>query len=121
MRTFLLASLIVMMSVVIGVGPAAADSFVTYPDNSKSQAINLGGGQHAFVFFDIPGDNDIFVHPVDFAANLLLVSLQGFGGYAIWLNFEGFNAGYMQFGVYTCAGPAPTSCGFGNRRGTFLL
>src|SRR5688572_3767200 len=108
MRTFLLASLIVMMAVVIGVGPAAADSTLNYPDTSRSQAINLGGGQHAFVFFDIPGDNDIFVHPVDFSANLLFVSLsQTFFGFAIWLDFEGFNGGALQYGVYTCNGGPP--------------
>jgi hypothetical protein len=122
MRTFLLASLIVTLSVVIGIGSAAADSTVNYPDTSRSQAIDLGGGQHAFVFFDIPGDNDIFIHPVTFAANLLLVNLQGFVGFAIWLDFEGFNGQFMQFGVYTCNGGPP--CGFGNppiRRGTFFL
>jgi hypothetical protein len=124
MRKFLIAGLIVAVSVVIGVGSAAADSTLTYPDTSRSQAINLGGGQHAFVFFDIPGDNDIFVHPVDFSANLLFVSLsQTFNGFGIWLDFEGFNSGFMQFGVYTCTG-VQTSCGFGNpaiRRGTFFL
>jgi hypothetical protein len=121
MRTFLLASLIVTVSVLIGVGPAAADSNLTYPDTSRSQAIDLGGGQHAFVFFDIPGDNDIFVHPVTFAANLLFVSLnQTFNGFALWLDFEGFNGGFMQFGVYTCTG-VQTSCSFGARRGTFFL
>jgi hypothetical protein len=123
MHTFRLATLIVTLSIVIGIGSAAADSTVVYPDDSRSQAIDLGGGQHAFVFFDIPGDNDIFIHPVTFGANLLLVNLQGFLGYAIWLDFEGFNGGFMQFGVYTCAGTSQ-SCGFGNppiRRGTFFL
>jgi hypothetical protein len=120
MRTFLLTGLVVAVAVVIGVGSAAADSTVNYPDTSRSQAIDLGGGQHAFVFFDVPGDNDIFVHPVTFGANPLFVSLnQTFNGFALWLDFEGFNGGFMQFGVYTCNGGPP--CGFGARRGTFFL
>ena len=121
MRTKLLVSLIVAVSVVIGVGSAAADSNLTYPDSSRSLAIDLGGGQHAFVFFDIPGDNDIFVHPVNFAATLLQVTVnQTFTGFALWLDFEGFNGQFMQFGVYTCTG-VQTSCSFGARRGTFFL
>ena len=120
MRTFLIVSLILVASLVIGVGSAAADSTINYPDTSRSQAINLGGGQHAFVFFDIPGDNDIFVHPVDFSAFLLAVSLQGFVGFGIWLDYEGINSGYLQYGVYTCNATSG-GCAFGIRRGTFLL
>lgn len=123
MRTLRVASLIVAMAVMIGAGPAAADSTVNYPDNSRSQALDLGSGQHGFVFFDIPGDNDIFVHPVTFGANLLFVALsQTFTGFAFWLDFEGFNSGYLQYGVYACSGTPP--CAFGNppvRRGTLLL
>ena len=121
MRTRLLGSLIVTFCVLIGIGPAAADSNLTYPDGTTSLAVNLGGGQHAFVLFDNPGDRDIFVHPVDFNANLLFVSfgntLDGFG---IWLDFEGVNQGFLQYGVYTCNGSAQ-SCLFGNRRGTLFL
>jgi hypothetical protein len=123
MRRRFLVSLIVALGVLFAVGSASADSSLTYPDNSRSQAINLGGGQHAFVFFDIPGDNDIFVHPVDFNANFLFVSLnQSFNGFGIWLDFEGFNQGFLQYGVYTCNG-VQTSCGFGapTRRGTLFL
>jgi len=121
MRTSFVIGLIVACGVLVSVGLAAADSSLDYPDGSKSQAINLGNGQHAFVFFDIPGDNDIFVHPVDFNANLLFVNVNNtFSGFALWLDFEGFNQGFMQFGVYTCNG-VPTSCSFGSRRGTLFL
>ena len=120
MRTFLIVSLILVASLVIGIAPAAADSTLNYPDTSRSQAINLGGGQHAFVFFDIPGDNDIFVHPINAFANpLLLVVNDTFTGYALWLDFEGFNGNRLQYGVYTCGGPLP--CVFGFRQGTILL
>jgi hypothetical protein len=121
MRARFLVSLIVALGVLIAVGSAWADSSITYPDNSRSEAINLGGGQHAFIFFDIPHDNDIFVHPVDFSANLLFVSVnQTFNGFSLWLDFEGFNSGYLQYGVYVCTG-VPGSCSFGSRRGTLFL
>jgi hypothetical protein len=121
MRASLLGSLIVTFCVLIGIGPAAADSNLTYPDGTTSLAINLGGGQHIFVLFDNPGDHDIFVHPVDFAANLLLVSVNNtFNGFGLWLDFEGVNQGFLQYGVYVCTGSAQ-SCSFGNRRGTLFL
>ena len=120
MRTNLLVSLFIALCVLIGVGPAAATD-VTYPDGSFSQVFNLGNGAHAFVFFDNPGDHDIFVHPVDFSTNLFQVSLNNtFIGFALWLDFEGLNGGFMQFGVYTCTGSSQ-SCSFGNRRGTLFL
>jgi len=118
MRTSLLVSLIVAVGIFIGVGTAAADSSVFYPDGgSSSLAINLGNGAHAFVFFnDI---DDIFIHPVDFFADLVQVNLNGFVGFAIFLNFEGLNQGFQQYGVFTCTGFP--SCFFGARRGTFFL
>ena len=121
MRTNLVASLIVALGILVSVGPAAADSNLTYPDGTTSLVVNLGGGQHAFVLFDNPGDRDIFVHPVDFGSNLLFVTLnQSFNGYGIWLDFEGTNQGFLQYGVYTCNGSSQ-SCTFGNRRGTLFL
>ncbi len=120
MRTKLFVSLIVAACLLMGVGQAGADSNLTYPDGTFSMAIDLGGGQHAFVLFDNPGDRDIFVHPVDFGANLLFVSVNTFGGFGLWLNFEGVNQGLLQYGVYTCNG-SPQSCSFGNRRGTLFL
>ena len=52
MRTSLLIGLIVALCVVGGVGSAAADSTVNFRFGASSLAINLGGGLHAFVFFD---------------------------------------------------------------------
>lgn len=119
MRMRLAAILIVMLGVLIGVGTANADSSFTYPDGSRSQAFNLGNGI-AFVFFDLPGDGDIFIHPVDFFANTLRVAVNStFTGFALWLDFEGFNQGYQQYGVYSCDFSLP--CSFGSRRGTLLL
>ena len=119
-KNLLLVGLLVTLCVLIGVGTVAASN-VTYPDGSTSQAINLGNGQHAFVFFDNPGDLDIFVHPVDFFADLLLVTLNGtISGYALWLDFEGQNGGFLQYGIYACTGSSQ-SCSFGARRGTLLL
>ena len=121
MHTKLLVSLIVAVCILMGVGPAGADSNLTYPDGTSSQAINLGGGQHIFVLFDNSGTRNIFVHPVDFSANLLLVSVNPtFVGFGLWLNFEGVNQGFLQYGVYVCTGSS-TSCAFGNRRGTLFL
>ena len=129
MRTPLMVSLIM---ITLGLGMAAepvrADSAFTYsalgvpggPDNSRSQALHIGTGQYAFIFFDLAGDNDIFVHPINAFANpLLLIVNDTFTGYALWLDFEGFNGNRLQYGVYTCAGPLP--CVFGFRQGTILL
>ena len=122
MRTKLLINLIVAVCVLMGVGQAAADSNLNYPDGTFSEVINLGGGQHAFVLFDNPGDRDIFVHPVDFSGNLLFVNVNNtFMGFGLWLDFEGqTNQGFLQYGVYVCAGSSQ-SCSFGNRRGTLFL
>lgn len=130
MRTRFLASLIVAMGIQISVASSWADSSFTYsalgvpggPDNSRSQALNIGTGQYAFIFFDLAGDNDIFVHPINALANPLLVvvnSNSAFTGFALWLDFEGFNSGFLQYGVYTCTGGPP--CSFGFRRGTIFL
>lgn len=123
MRTSLLASLIVALGIIlISVGPAAADSFVGYPDGSISRVVALGGGVQGFVFFDFAssGDLDIFVHPVNAFSDLAPVSLAGFAGFALWLDFEGTSGPFLVYGVYTCLG-SPFSCSFGGRRGTLLL
>jgi hypothetical protein len=120
MRTRLLIGLIVTLCFLGGVGSASADSFLTFPDGTQTEAIDIGSGI-AFVSIDNPGDGDIFIHPVNFSANLLFVTLNNtFSGFAIWLDFEGFNGGFRQYGVFVCTG-AQTSCSFGSRRGTFFL
>jgi hypothetical protein len=121
MRTRLVIGLMVAFGILIGVGPAAAISSVTFPDGTFTEAIPLGNGAQAFVSIDNPGDGDIFIHPVDVFSNLLLVTLNNsFTGFAIWLDFEGFNQGFKQYGVYVCTGSSG-SCSFGSRRGTFFI
>jgi hypothetical protein len=122
MRTSLLIGFIVAFGVLIGFGSAAA-SIVTFPDGTVTQGIPLGNGAQGFVAIDNPGDGDIFIHPVDVFSNLIFVTLNNtsaFSGFAIWLDFEGFNQGFRQYGVYVCSGSSG-SCGFGTRRGTFFL
>jgi hypothetical protein len=122
MRTILIG-LMLVVGVLIGVGTAAADSNVTYPDNTVTEAISLGcDGCHAFVAIDNPGDGDIFIHPVNFFGNLLFVQLgntSAFSGFAIWLDFRGFSGSFRVYDVYVCSG-SQTSCSF-NFRGQFFL
>ena len=121
MRTRFLVSLIVGLCVLIGVGPAAA-SEVNYLDGSSSLAIDLGNGL-AFVFFNDLVPPDIFIHAVDFFADLLPVSLNNtFNGSAFHLRFEGFNQGFTQYGVYTCNTSNLVSCNVSSTRlDTFFL
>lgn len=124
MRTSILIGLLVLCCVLVAVGPAAAvDSEVLYPDDSVSLALRIGSGLYAFVFFDNAGDFDIFIHPIDSFAELLFVSLAStFTGFAFWLDFEGFNGGFEQYGVYTCPSANSFGCTVsGVRRGTFFL
>jgi len=122
MRTRLLIGLIVALCFFGGVGSAAADSTVNYPDGSVSLAFNLGGGTIAFVFENDLNPPDIFIHAVNAFANLQQVSLQSFNGFAFFLSFEGFNQGFRQYGVYACTGFSNQTCNVsGTRRGTFFL
>lgn len=125
MKTKLLLGLLALCCVAVAVGPAAADSNITYPDGSFSLAQYIGGNAIAFIFNDVPGDSDYFIHVVNFAANLSLAGLPVSGGaivngFAFWLDFEGFNQGFLQYGVYSCTG-VQTNCGFNGRRGTLFL
>ena len=130
MRTSFLIGLIVALCVLGGVGSAAADSTVNYRFGSSSLAINLCPslvpsclGQHAFVFFNDLNPPDIFIHPIDFVANLLQVTLANtFTGFAIQLVFEGFNQGFRQYGVFTCVAFSNQTCNVSSvRRGTFFI
>ena len=123
MRTSFLIGLIIALGVLIGAGPAVADSTVNYPDGSSSLALDLGGGAQAFVFFNDLVPPDVFVHAVDSFANLFQVTLNpgGFNGFAIFLGFEGFNQGFRQYGVYTCTGFSNQTCNVsGVRRGSYF-
>jgi hypothetical protein len=123
MRTHRLIGLIVALCFLGGVGSAAADSTVNFLDGSSSLALNLGVGQHAFVFFNDLVPPDIFIHPVDFSANLLQVTLNNsFTAFGIFLKFETFNSGFRQYGVYTCVVFSFQTCNVSSvRRGTFFI
>ena len=122
MRTSLLIGLLVTLCVLVGVGTAAADSTVNYPDTSVSDAFYLGGGVIAFVFLDNAGDGDIFIHVVTGFGDLTTAALNQFVAFAFWLDFEGFNGGFQQFGIYTCTSTGGRVCNVsGVRRGTFFL
>jgi hypothetical protein len=127
MRTGLLIGLTVMLCVLTGVGLAAADSIVNYPDNpvpnnSVSLTIGLGGGVQAFVFIDNGGNHDIFVQVVNAAGNPAQVTFTAFTAYAFYFKFEGSNQGFMQYGVYTCISPSGQTSNVSSvRRGTLFL
>jgi len=122
MRT-LVIGLIVALSFLGGVGSAAADSTVNYLDGSSSLALNLGSGAHALVFFNDLRPPDIFIHPMDFSANLLQVTLNNsFTGFGILLSFEGTNGNFNQYGVFTCLSFAFQTCNISSvRRGSFFI
>ena len=132
MRTRLLIGLIVALCFLGGVGSAAADSTINFLDGSSSLALNLGTGlasdpasavQHAFVFFNDLRPPDVFVHPIDFRANLLQVTLNNmFTGFGIELAFEGVNGNFNQYGVFTCLSLSSQTCNISSvRRGTFFI
>lgn len=114
MRTRLLISLIVALCFLGGVGTAAADSFMNFPDGSHSDAINLGTfGTNAFVFYDFPGDDDIFVHAVNGAGNLVFIQITNspFQGWGLWLDFDGFSGSFLRYRVHGCLG-TQTNCNY---------
>ena len=122
MPTRLLIGLIVALSFLGGVGSAAADSTLNYPDGSSSLALNLGGGAHAFVFFNDLRPPDIFIHPVNSSANLVQVSLNSFDAFGIYLAFEAVNGNFNQYGVFTCLSFSSQTCNISStRRGTFFI
>jgi hypothetical protein len=125
-RLLVVVGLFVALSVVAGVGLAAADSFVNYNDGgSFSEALFLGGnGLHAFVFGDKFNPPDYYIHAVDTFANLLQVTLgnNGFPGFAFFLFFEGFNGGFKQYAVYSCLSFSSQTCNVSTvRRGSFFI
>jgi hypothetical protein len=125
-RLLIVVGLFVALSVVAGVGLAAADSIVNYNDGgSFSQAIYLGGnGLHAFVFGTKFNPPDYYIHAVDTFANLLQVTLgnNGFPGFAFYLFFEGTSGGFRVYGVYSCIGFSSQTCFVSNnRRGSFFI
>ena len=114
--------LVVALTVLIAVGPAVADSSVDYLDGAFSNVFDLGGGLHAFVFYNDLEPPDIFVHAVDLFANLLPVSLLGVNGYAFYLKFEGVNQGFDQYGVFACTSFFNQVCNVnGVRQATLFL
>ena len=87
----------VMIVLLFGIAPpASADFTVVFPDGSQGIELNLGFGLHAAVFWDIPGDFDIFTFHANAVGGPLLATLIGGfpSGIAYWLNFVGTD----QFG-----------------------
>jgi hypothetical protein len=123
MGTRLLIGLIVTLTLIVGVGSAAADSFVNYLDGSFSEALFLGGGAHAFIFASKLNPPDFYIQVVDTFANLLQANLNNtFPGFAFFLVFEGFNGGFRQYGVFTCISFSSQTCNVSSvRRGSFFL
>ena len=103
-KVALLAAVVVLTLTIAS--PASADFSITYPDGSLGFEINLGFGLHAAVFWDVPGDFDIFVISANGASNPLLVSFfAGASGFAYWLDFLGSDGfGRYVFDVYTNRG-----------------
>lgn len=100
-----LAASAVFVLLLLAVPAAWADSSVTYPDRSISIVWNLGGGVHVNIFWDIPGDNDIFVHNVNFFGNFVSLSVAGFpSGLAYWCDFRGLVGPQMLFDVWVNQG-----------------
>jgi hypothetical protein len=111
MRTSLLIGIIVAICLFIGVGSAAADSRVRYNDGSFSDAYFLGSsGLSAFVFYDIAGDGDIFIHAINALSNLLPVSVFGVPGYGFWFDFRGSSGGCLVYDVFSCTSPVGQVC-----------
>jgi hypothetical protein len=90
--------------------PASADFTVVYPDDTLGIEMNLGLGIHAAVFWDVPGDFDIFTFHANQVGNPLFASLGGLpSGIAYWLNFVGTD----QFGRFVFDVFVKTSLGGG--------
>jgi hypothetical protein len=114
MRNSLLVGLLVTLCVVAGVGTAAADSFLNYPDGTHDDVINLGiFGTNAFVLYDFPGDDDIFVHAVNGAGNLVFIQINNtpFQGWGLWLDQDGTSGSFLRYRVHGCLG-TQTNCTF---------
>lgn len=107
MRRAMVFATAVVVALLFGMAtPASADFTVTYPDGSLGIAISLGFGLHGAVFWDIPGDFDIFTFHANAAGNPLFATLGGLpAGVAYWLNFLGTDAlGRAVFDVFVTQG-----------------
>jgi hypothetical protein len=86
-------------------GSAQFSSVVTYPDGSESFNQNLGSGINATIFYDIPGDFDIFTHHTNSIGGFATLSLRGFpAGIGYWLNFLGTISAGLLYDVYVSTG-----------------
>ena len=90
--------------------PASADFTIVFPDGSRGIELNAGFGLHAAVFWDIPGDFDIFTFHANAVSSPLTASVGGLPfGIAYWLNFLGTD----QFGRFVFDVFVKTSLGGG--------
>ena len=105
MKRQALGATIIFALLLLAVPAAWANSSVTYPDGSLVIVQDLGGGIHANISWDIPGDNDIFTHHVDTFGDLVFLSLEGFpSGVAYWVDFRGTVGSQLLFDVYATQG-----------------
>jgi hypothetical protein len=105
MKKQALGATIIFALLLLAVPAAWADSSVNFPDGSFSLVVNLGGGVHGNIFWDLPGDKDLFTHHVDFLGNLAFLSLVGFtSGVAYWADFRGTVGGQFLFDVFVTQG-----------------
>jgi hypothetical protein len=106
MKRQALGATIVFALLLWAVPVAWADSFINYPDGTLSIVQNLGGGIHAHISVDFPGDVDLFTHHVNTFGNLVFLSLEGFtSGLAYWGDFRGTTfSGRLLFDIYVFQG-----------------
>lgn len=105
MKRQALGATIIFALLLLAVPAAWADSSVTYPDGSLSIVQDLGGGIHAHIFVDVPGDFDLFTHHVNTFGNFVFLNLRGFqGGVAYWADFRGTVGGQLLFDVFVTQG-----------------
>ncbi len=104
MRYILLVAML-LSALLLAAPDANAQPTVIYPDSSRSFAFNLGFGLNAFLFWDLAGDADIFIHPANASGNFFPIQLDALTpGLAYWLDFIGFSGPFMVFNVFVTTG-----------------
>jgi hypothetical protein len=77
-----------------------SNSAVRYLDESGHFAWFMGNGV-ATVFWDLPGDLDLFTHHIDALGNPVLMTMEGQTiAYCYFLDFIGTSGNYLVFDMY---------------------